>query len=216
MDKRYRLYAVIIVLSFAILACSVLSGGDSSSESSNVLFKDDFSSSNSGWDQVRADDGITDYENGVYRINVLVPDTDVWANPGLDFTDTQVEVDATKVGGPDDNDFGIICRYQDTDNYYYFIISSDGYYGIGKVVDGEYNLIGMDSMPPSEAINQGADTNHLRADCIGNTLTLYVNGEELDSKEDNEFTSGDVGLLAGTYTESGTDIHFDDFYVYKP
>ena len=32
--------------------------------------------------------------------------------------------------GPDDNDFGIICRYIDDNQFYYAIISSDGYYGI--------------------------------------------------------------------------------------
>jgi hypothetical protein len=33
---------------------------------------------------------------------------------------------------------------------------------------------------------------------------------------DSDFASGDVGLLAGTYDEVGTDIHFDNFVVRKP
>jgi hypothetical protein len=34
--------------------------------------------------------------------------------------------------------------------------------------------------------------------------------------QDDTFASGDVGLLAGTYDEIGTDIHFDNFVVRAP
>jgi hypothetical protein len=53
-------------------------------------------------------------------------------------------------------------------------------------------------------------------DCIGDTLTLFVNDQQLAQVRDNEFPSGDVGLIAGTYDTPGTDIRFDNFVVYKP
>ena len=68
---------------------------------------------------------------------------DVWANPGLNFTDTIIEVETTKVGGSDDNFFGVMCRYNPTGSdwgFYYFLLSSDGYYGISKYGDGEYHF----------------------------------------------------------------------------
>jgi len=142
--------------------------------------------------------------------------TDVWTNPGLNFDDVIVEVDATKVDGPDDNDFGVICRYQDVDNFYFFLISSDGYYGIGRVVNDEQILIGKDQLYPDEAIHQGEEINHIRADCVGSSLTLHVNGVELAEVQDDSFVSGDVGLLAGTFDQPGTDILFDNFVVKKP
>ncbi len=218
---KLRFVLILIVLLLTPLACSAPFLGESSETlapelPSNVLFQDDFSDPNSGWDRVSVDDGITDYGDGVYRIFVNTVNSDVWANPGLDFSDARVEVDATKVGGDDNNDFGVICRYQDAENYYFFIISSDGYYGIGKVSGGAQQLIGMESMPPSEVILQGGATNHMRADCIGSKLSLYVNGEFLDQYEDSDFASGDVGLLAGSIDAAGTDIHFDNFVVLKP
>ncbi len=223
MRRTYRLLAFLMVLILPILACSTISPSQNGSQATNppqtqntVLFQDDFSDSSSGWDQIRESQGVTDYENGQYRIQVLTENTDVWANPGLNFTDVRVEADATKAGGPDDNDFGLICRYQDTNNFYFFIISSDGYGGIGKVKDGEQILIGHTDMPPSDAINQGAATNHIRADCVGSTLTLYANGTQIDQQTDSDYPTGDVGLLAGTYTETGTDILFDNFVVLKP
>ena len=217
---KVRLIALISVLLAVSVACSLIpSGGDGETESekpSNVLFQDDFTDPSSGWDQVSVEDGITDYVDGAYRILVNTENTDVWSNPGLNFDDTQIEVEAKKVGGDDNNDFGIICRYLDTNNFYFLVISSDGYYGIGKFLEGEQILIGDESMPPSEDINQGNATNSLRADCVGNTLSIHVNGVLLAEYEDDSFTSGDVGLLAGSFDVPGTDIHFDNFVVRKP
>ena len=102
------------------------------------------------------------------------------------------------------------------DNFYFFFTSSDGYYGLGKVVNGNQQLIGDEAMQPSEVINQGEAANQVRADCVGSTLAIYVNGVKLAQYEDTDFTSGDVGLIAGSFDNPGTDIHFDNFKVYKP
>jgi hypothetical protein len=212
----------ILLISFFILpmlACQAVSpdsGAEQPEESGSVLFQDDFSDPNSQWDRVNVADGITDYEDGAYRIFVNTANTDVWANPNLSFSDVSIEVDATKVGGDDNNDFGVICRYQDSANFYFFVISSDGYYGISKVVDGSQELIGMEAMPPSDVINTGNVSNHLRADCAGSTLRFFVNGELLGEFDDTQFTSGDVGLIAGSFDVAGVDILFDNFVVSKP
>lgn len=216
-----KLHAFIFLLAICLttVACSALPGGGGADPTlpANVLFQDDFSDPSSGWDRVNQPEGITDYEDGAYRIFVNTINTDIWANPGLDFGDVRLQVEATKVGGNDNNDFGVICRYQNADNYYFFILSSDGYYGIGKVKDGVQQLIGVDAMPPSEAINQGDATNHLQVDCIGPKLSLFANDEFLAQYEDPDFTSGDVGLIAGTSPEApGTDVFFDNFQVLKP
>jgi len=206
-----------IILLLVSLACSIFAPAESEpAVSDEVLFQDDFSNPDSGWDRVETPDGITDYGDGIYRILVNTVNTDVWANPGLDFTDVYIEVQAAKVSGDDNNDFGVICRYLDNENFYFFVVSSDGYYGIGKIINGDQQLIGSDSMPPSEAINKGTAINHLRAECVGNKLAFSVNGQRLAEYEDGDFTSGDVGLLAGTFDQPGTEIHFDNFMVLKP
>ena len=33
---------------------------------------------------------------------------------------------------PDNNAYGVICRYTDLQNFYVFLVSADGYYAIGK------------------------------------------------------------------------------------
>ena len=186
----------------------------------NILFEDDFSDPNSGWDRSDWASGITDYNNGTYRMLVKVPDYDIWANPGRYFEgDVRVEADVTKVAGEYDDDYGLICRYSgepSSPSYYYFIISSDGYAVIGKVTAGENEYISDEKMTSSDAIKQGMTTNRLRADCIGSTLTLYVNGQMVTSVTDSSFTGGDIGFMAGTFEIPSSEVSFDNLVVTKP
>ncbi len=210
-------FAVVVVLAAALtLGCSLTSGAATSGSSSNVLFQDDFSDTGSGWDQMSSDNATTDYQDGVYRIYVSDTNSDYWANPGLSLGDVRVEVEASKVGGPDDNDLGVICRYQDTQNFYFGLISNDGFAGIGKIKGGDQQLLSGDQLQPADSIHQGNSKNTLRLDCVGNALTLLVNGTQEITVTDADFTTGDVGLMAGTYDTPGTDIHFDNFVVRAP
>jgi len=219
MKKTYL--PAVLALFISILACSFGSGlpnGDEGSvETGNVLFQDDFASNTTSWPTIRTEEGITDYENGVYRILVSLDNQDYFATPDLSLqNDVRIEVDATKVGGSDDNDFGILCRYQDNNNFYQFVISSDGYVGILSVVDGSMQSLSDENLVENSVVNKGDAQNHIRADCIGDTLTLYVNGQQVSTAQDNIFNGGDAGLFAGTYDVPGTDIHFDNFIVTAP
>jgi len=194
-----------------------VSVGEGSSETDNILFEDDFSDSDSGWDRSSFDGGLTDYEAGSYRILVTETNYSAWANPSRNYSDVRVEVDAVKIGGDDDNEFGLICRHANIDNFYVATISSDGFYGFLKRVDGEsLALVNMENMLPSDAINLGDASNHIRLDCVGATLSLYVNGEFVGETVDNSIGAGDVGLYAGTFSVPGTDIFFDNFVVQIP
>jgi hypothetical protein len=185
--------------------------------SQGQLLYDDFSDPNSGWDRVDTGDYYTDYYSDSYRIVVYSDMSDSWANPDHNiFNDVSIEVEATKNGGPDDNDYGVICRYQNMNQFYYGVISSDGYYGITKVTSDSSTRLGGEDMGYSNYINQGAATNYIRFDCKGDVLSLYVNGQLVDEQTDSEYTSGNVGLIAGTYDTAGTDILFDNYSVLQP
>jgi hypothetical protein len=202
---RFSIMMTIIIL---LSACT---------STNKVLFSDDFSGSNGNWDKHTDDKMTTTYYENAYRILVNVENYDAWANPDdLSFTDAQVEVDATKNGGPDTNDYGIICRYKGTDSYYYGVIASDGYYAIYKKTAEGGEQLGMGGEQYSDKIKTGADMNHIRFDCVGSTLSLYVNGNLIDQQTDSSYKAGNVGLIAGTYTQSGVDILFDNFIVYQP
>ena len=187
-----------------------------SNRAGDVLFSDDFSSPPGGWGMWNRDGALVKFHNSGLRIQVNEAQYDFWSVAGKNFGDVQVTVDATKIGGPDDNDMGIICRYKDKDNFYMLLVSSDGYYGIAKMEAGQYRMIGLDQLQYSESIAKGQTVNQIQATCQGSSLKLSVNGLPLMEAQDSDIVTGDVGVMAGSYNIQGVDILFDNFVVKKP
>jgi hypothetical protein len=186
-------------------------------ESGAILYQDDFSRPESGWDRYQDDVYSVDYSQDAYRFQLFTADTEVWARPHLNFSDVRVEVIATKVNGPDDNIYGLICRYQDADNFYFFVVSSDGYAAIGLHKDGDGILLNEDTMQPAAVVQTGNTSNLIRAVCEGSELRLHVNDILVARTEDNEnWVEGDVGLIVGTFDQPDVEIEFDNFSVIKP
>ncbi len=220
MQKSWAwLFFLLSFLSISLQGCAPVresGASDLEIEAGSVLYADDFSTTPSGWGIWNRAGALVEYSDGGLRIRVDEPHYDFWSVAGQDFTDVQIEVDTVILGGPSDNDFGIICRYQDRDNFYMLVISSDGYYGAAKLKNGQYSMIGPEQLQYSGVIAQGQAAHRLRADCVGDALSLYVNGQKLMEVRDSDFTAGDVGLIAGAYAVQGVDILFDNFVVKKP
>jgi hypothetical protein len=181
-----------------------------------ILFRDDFSDASGNWPQASGPNGSLGIANGMYHIQVLSTHFEILATSGHSFQDVQVEADATRLSGPVQNLFGLACRSSNPDNFYFFVISSDGYFALGKIKTGKISFLGQEMMAPSTDIIQGDGPNHLRFDCFGNTLTGYANGRVIATSDDTDFTSGEVGLIAGALDTSGVEIAFDNFLVHQP
>lgn len=180
-----------------------------------VLFKDDFSGNEGGWKTLEDSLSFIGYENGGFRLKTSVPDYQFWSVPGLNFKDVQVYVQAIKLGGTDNNLFGIICRYQDPGNFYAFLIGSDGYYGIFEMQEGQLGLIDQVHMDFDKGINRGESSNEIMVICDGEDLALIVNDQHMLQVQDDTLEFGDVGLLAGSLRSGGVDVIFDNFIVLK-
>ena len=68
----------------------------------------------------------------------------------------------------------------------------------------------------SDIINQGVATNQLRVSCIGNELSLSVNGIPLMTVQDDSFASGDIGLGVSTLAPGTAVVEFDNLRVIAP
>jgi hypothetical protein len=140
--------------------------------------------------------------------------------PGADFTDVSMAVMTRQVSGSLNNNFGLLCRYQDSTHFYAFLVSSDGYYAIVKVLGGSaYQILSGDGshLLPSEAIQVGEGTeNELRAVCLGDQLSLTVNGQQLAAVSDSDLDHGDVGFIVSSYEEGATEVRFDNLVVLDP
>jgi len=183
-----------------------------------VLFQDDFSNSNSGWETGDYSGSTLSYLNGTYDIYSNDEGSILWGVANQNFTDLVLDVDATQVSAPDNdnNAYGVYCRRTggDYSNAYGFFISGDGYYSIIKITNGDFTpLVDWTS---SDAINQGDASNHLTASCIGDHLTFTVNGTQVADTHDSTYTSGDIALAAGSMESTGTEVQFDNLVVTAP
>jgi hypothetical protein len=188
-----------------------------------VIFQDDFSNPESGWDRHTGAEATTDYDDGRYLVAVEEPQIDVWAHPGLELTDVVVEGETQYAAGPINNEFGLMCRYSrggdGRNSFYFFFVSSDGYYAMGKVSKDVRKVLSPPdgSFQPSDAIVQSPEaTNRLTATCAGSHFSLAVNGTLLGEFDDDEHARGDIGVIAGTFDEGGVRIQFDNLLVREP
>jgi hypothetical protein len=186
-------------------------------QSGELLFADDFSVSPNGWGTLGRNGGEIAFDHQGMVISVNLPKYMYWTVNGEKFADTQIDVDAVLLEGPPNDNFGVICRFQDNDNFYGFLISHDGYYGIFKLVDGKMVMSSAEgNMAYSDSIRQGGVVNHIQAKCNGSILSLTVNDVLLAEIQDDSFSSGQFGLIAGAYDTPGVKVLFDNLVVTQP
>jgi uncharacterized protein YjbI with pentapeptide repeats len=191
------------------------------------IFRDDFSNNNMKWirDEYFKNTQyyyVAGYSHGAYRIYNAPSDppyssvAHVLQSSIGKHEDMIVEVDAQVSGdAPHGTDtWGIICRFQDFENFYVLKIGPAGYSDIYKRVDNKWQRLASDSK--DDAIRGGTEQNHLRADCLGNKLTLFVNGHKVVEAEDSTFDSGTVGLYMGDDGEHKSEVVFDNFLISSP
>jgi hypothetical protein len=162
-------------------------------------------------------DAIGQVANGVYEMLVEADDVTIWTTAGQSFSDGMYQVEATQVDGPLNNGYGMVFRLNDeTDDFYLFKISGDGFVWIGRYQDGGTAVEPMvgEWWFESPAIRQGLNqTNTLRVSAEGANLIFYVNDQEVGRVTDETFASGDIGLLVETLGLGGVKVQFDNFTV---
>jgi hypothetical protein len=208
----------------ALVVCSLCATGLAQTPSPPAaagtapLFQDDFSNPASGWIARKTDYGEFAYLDGEFRVLLNKADFNTYSIlPERKFSNISVEVDARFAAGPSNGVFGIMCRAETNEGTvskaYAFAIRTDGVAAIMKRTSPTFwDAIVFNKK--SDAIKGGNASNHLRADCFGNKLTFYVNGEKVLETTDNDFKSGQVGVAVTTQPKSAPmDVRFDNFIV---
>ena len=176
-----------------------------------VVLADDFDDPASGFMRSSDERSRLSYEDGQYSIGVIPENSVAWSSRSgylLDFVmEVAVSADA-EVGFA-----GLVFHKQGDSRFYAFAITPDGYYSLMKSAQVAEPIL---DWRHSSHIRTGADTNRLRVVRVGATVTLYVNGQYLDSVQDTTFTEGEVGVVAGTGDgETHALFHFDNLRVYS-
>jgi S1-C subfamily serine protease len=180
---------------------------------SSVIAEDDFSNKNTEWPEDSNSEEAYYYKNDRYYIEVKKGDLTVPITFGKKISDVLIQIDTRVEQSSGDGDYGVICRYQDNQNFYMFEITQDGYFAIYKLYKSDwYPLI---EYTYSDMLVNLQDAQFNTA-CIGNTLTLAVNGKLLGEITDQSINSGDFGFFAGTFDTGGNIISFDNLIISEP
>ncbi|MCA9900682.1 MAG: hypothetical protein H6654_13540 [Ardenticatenaceae bacterium] len=219
---KWIIRLLLIMLTLLSLAACSLAGGSTIDpcNENGALLQDNFAGEQScGWREYNQGGAVVEIAEGTLNISTSQTGQIWWTNVGRDFSDVIVTVQARQTSGPNNNAYGVLCRYQDENNFYIFLISGDGYYAIGKYQTGEEQITYLTPNQEyvfSDLINQGVATNLLRVSCVGNELSLSVNGLPLVTVTDSSFAGGDVGLGVSTLEPGTAVVQFDDLLVLAP
>jgi S1-C subfamily serine protease len=178
----------------------------------SIIYQDDFSTAGGDWAWQGSEGSVT-YVSAELHVEVSEQEYFIWSVSGQSYSDVLLEVDTRVVTAAGDGDFGLICRYQDNQNFYGMEISEDGYYAVWKMIDGEfYPLVDWQF----SSLIDTSNPLHLGAACVGNSLALIVDGQLLAEVKDSDLSRGDAGLLVGTWEISPLVVSFDNFVVRSP
>jgi hypothetical protein len=118
--------------------------------------------------------------------------------------------------GKNNNNISLVCRYNDQDqSWYEFSIANNGLYWIYAVTDGKYNELFSGG---SNLINQGKELNVYTVGCVGDVLTLFINGKEARTLQDKKYKlqEGLVGLNVTSFNVTPIEVAFEYFTIAPP
>lgn len=179
-----------------------------------ALFVDDFDTE-TGWVTEKNDRYGYEWIEGGYFIYVNVPSAQVHSVRSLDVDNVRLQTEGAQIAGPADGYYGVVCRFQDANNYYAFLVSNNGFYSIAKMENATFSTIQEGQDETGDVLVQGAP-NVVRGDCINQTLTLFVNDQKLLEIQDVLFDEGVIGLIAGTELEGGVRVLYNYFAILQP
>ena len=183
----------------------------------SVLLSDDFSARRSNWGTLTDSDSSIEYAEDALHMLIFTKDFFVWSTPNdKDYENVHLEVTVINNDTDPTTTFGLLCAQQEEWSFYYFAITPAGEYAIAKAVTGEtdFFLTNDNQWASSDLIAHNASSYRIGADCGNGTLTLYVDGKQIDSVSDTTYSIGKVGLLTWSGKDvASADVTFDDFLV---
>jgi hypothetical protein len=177
-----------------------------------LAFGDDFSDNRNGWHVGDMPDRTIAIKNGVYSMffkEQRVGGYELWETLTLQNLVAEVAIAPLEQSAYG----GIIFSYQDEDNYYIVRVSSDGDFMVGKVIEGNSEML----LPWEKhaAINEGVEINTVMVVRNGSAILVYVNGVQVGKTNDGSLARGKVGLVAGSGNAEQAEVLLDNFRVWR-
>ena len=179
-----------------------------------LLFFDDFESNeNEVWDLGEYNELDFSIVDGWLTYAFKMPSYVSWDVTGMiDQQNVLMEAYFANDAEATENLQGFVCRYQDSENFYFITFGNDSYILIGKYFNGE-RIVLTEGYDESGIIQ--ADFNLAQVTCQNERFSLFVNNEVVAEVEDANpmLISGDVGFFVGSYDDPSVKLSMDDFVV---
>jgi len=183
-----------------------------------VLLEEDFDSKDpyAPWMKKKGGNWATGIVRQRYFMSVYEPKVEITsARTWLKLDDVRIEADIIHKNG--NGYYGFHCRETPAGTYYTIFIHTDGYYGFGENRNNELTILESGPLPELDPPIDPKGENHIRADCRGEALTLYINGEPIDRTTSPALNMAFVGKMIGTrYDDNRLTVYYDNLVIYAP
>lgn len=195
-------------------AGAVLVGAALAQPAGHRIIFDDFSDPRTGWTEHAANGGIElAYRDGTYQVIMTTPTPLQLVWSGIRFADGAISVDIADLAPSVPHPQGVFIRGIDTENYYGFVVQSDGTFNVFRWDNGTYygESPTNSPLPPGLYSNDGPNALDVMAE--GPALRFFVNFQEVFYIQTTRWNDGDAGLLFGNLTLDRAATVYDNWRV---
>jgi hypothetical protein len=176
------------------------------------LFRDEFDQ-NTGWAVGEDSLGGTSLADGWLVLSVRNPKTYRYAiSPIPQLTDFYAEVVVRPLICNEDDEFGLMFRFDPDGNHFRMSLACDGSVRVVRVLGGQsFNLI-----PPTqtyEEIPGPLVENRLGVLAVGADFHLFINGVDVLSMRNAQISGGTLGFFVHAESSGQTTVAFDNLSV---
>jgi hypothetical protein len=129
------------------------------------------------------------------------------------YTNAGIAVDAYLAGDTAGRFVGVACRSSSAGDYLLVVDPAQGRFALFRR-DNESRVALVD-WQQSAPVKRNNAVNRLELNCVGDTITAFVNGVQVATKQDSTYKSGAFWIGAGSFTESPNTVEgrFDNLVV---
>lgn len=138
---------------------------------------------------------------------------------GYEYENVRLDVIAEN-RGVNNNNVSLICRYTPDEGWYEFNIANNGLYWIYHAIIRDDGAVIYSQIADggSNKIKSGKEINEYSIVCNNRQLTLYINGNETNTLEENDYVlrSGLVGVSVSSFGTLPVKVEIDSVTISKP
>jgi hypothetical protein len=164
-----------------------------------LVVRDEFNDNQNNWAMNDSYPAIFKIEGGKYHLELLAADQSYQSSQSLkiDYNrDFEINVRMIKSGGSKEDSYGLIFGMKGIENLYFFQVTGDRLYAIGKVENSDYSYFVESSESKNiHLLSTNQCYNELSLARKGGRLYYYVNDEELYNQAFPTLFGNDFGFM---------------------